>query len=82
MGKDFSYVDAVFAPFLERMVASLAYYKGFHMRGTGEFPGIESWFDAMEQRPAYLATRSDHYTHCHDLPPQLGGAFQQHDTSH
>lgn len=74
MGKQFSYVDAVYAPFLERMVASVAYYKGFHMRGTGEFPGIEAWFDAMEQRPAYLATRSDHYTHCHDLPPQLGGA--------
>lgn len=74
MGKQFSFVDAVFAPFLERMVASVAYYKGFYMRGTGEFPGIEAWFDSMEQRPAYLATRSDHYTHCHDLPPQLGGA--------
>jgi glutathione S-transferase len=27
----------------------------------------------MEGRPAYAAFRSDHYTHCHDLPPQLGG---------
>jgi hypothetical protein len=29
----------------------------------------------MEARPTYLGTRSDHYTHCHDLPPQLGGAL-------
>lgn len=28
----------------------------------------------MEQRPAYLGTRSDYFTHVHDLPPQLGGA--------
>ena len=27
----------------------------------------------MEQRPAYLGTRSDYFTHVHDLPPQLGG---------
>ena len=28
----------------------------------------------MEARPAYLGFKSDYYTHCHDLPPQLGGA--------
>lgn len=27
----------------------------------------------MEQKPSYLGTRSDFYTHVHDLPPQLGG---------
>jgi hypothetical protein len=27
----------------------------------------------MESRSSYLGTKSDHYTHCHDLPPQLGG---------
>ena len=27
----------------------------------------------MDARPAYAATKSDFYTHCHDLPPQLGG---------
>ncbi|PNH08687.1 hypothetical protein TSOC_004726 [Tetrabaena socialis] len=31
------------------------------------------WFAAMEQRPTYMGTRSDYYTHAHDLPPQLGG---------
>lgn len=27
----------------------------------------------MEARPAYAGFKSDHYTHVHDLPPQLGG---------
>lgn len=29
------------------------------------------WFAAMESRPTYLGTRSDYYTHAHDLPPQV-----------
>lgn len=58
---------------LERMAASLAYYKGTYIRGQGTWPAIERWFDAMESRPTYMGTKSDHYTHCHDLPPQLGG---------
>ena len=74
MGADISMVDMAFAPFLERTAASLAYYKGFHIRGPGTFPAVERWFDAMEGRPAYLATRADYYSTCHDLPPQLGGA--------
>lgn len=70
---DFSMVDIVFAPFLERITASIPYYKGFIVRGQGTWLHLERWFDAMETRPAYLAFRSDYYTHCHDLPPQLGG---------
>ena len=46
---------------------------GMYVRGEGRFPHLEAWFDAMEKRPAYLGSRSDFYTHCHDLPPQLGG---------
>jgi glutathione S-transferase len=75
LGEQFSYVDAMFVPFVERMVGSLSYHKGFHMRGTEAFPGLEAWFAALETRPAYLASRSDHYTHAHDLPPQLGGTL-------
>jgi glutathione S-transferase len=51
-----------------------AYYKGLIVRGSGRWPAIERWFDALEQRSTYLGTKSDFYTHCHDLPPQLGGA--------
>jgi hypothetical protein len=50
-----------------------AYYKGFYVRGTGRWPNLERWFAALETRPTYMGTKSDYYTHCHDLPPQLGG---------
>lgn len=39
----------------------------------GRWPNLERWFAAMEARPAYAGFKSDHYTHVHDLPPQLGG---------
>eukprot|EP01023_Acetabularia_acetabulum_P047085 TRINITY_DN4941_c0_g1_i1.p1 TRINITY_DN4941_c0_g1~~TRINITY_DN4941_c0_g1_i1.p1 ORF type:complete len:520 (-),score=102.22 TRINITY_DN4941_c0_g1_i1:135-1694(-) len=73
LGSELSLIDIIFVPFLERMVASLSYYKGYRIRGTGEWPNIENWFNALETRPTYLGTKSDHFTHCHDLPPQLGG---------
>ncbi len=75
MGSDISLVDVTFAPMIERATASLAYYKGYYMRGEGRWPAIDKWFEAMELLPEYLGTKSDFYTHCHDLPPQLGGGF-------
>lgn len=77
--EEFSLVDIVFAPFLERIVASIPYYKGEIVRGQGRWPNLERWFDAMESRPAYMAFKSDFYTHCHDLPPQLGGCVSTKD---
>lgn len=71
--EDFSLVDITFAPFLERIAASIAYYKGMAVRGQGQWPNLDRWFAAMETRPAYQGFKSDYYTHCHDLPPQLGG---------
>jgi glutathione S-transferase len=68
---DFSSADLVFVPFLERMNASLAYYKGFLLRRS--HPAIDRWFEALERRATYLGTQSDFHTHAHDLPPQLGG---------
>lgn len=73
LGPELSLVDITFAPFLERIVASIPYYKGFIVRGQGRWPNLERWFAAMEARPTYMGTKSDFYTHCHDLPPQLGG---------
>ena len=73
----FSLVDIIFAPFLERIAASLAYYKGFMVRGQGRWLNLERWFAAMETRPPYLAFCSDFYTHAHDLPPQLGGCVSE-----
>jgi len=79
LGKDVSIVDVQFLSFLERMCASLLFFKGFvirvpaHGREPNPYPAINKWFDALEQKPAYQVTKSDYYTHCWDLPPQLGG---------
>jgi len=79
MGSDISLVDLNFTPFLERMVASLLYYKGFMIRDQQRYPGICRWFDALETRPSYMGTRGDFYSHVHDLPPQLGGCASHPD---
>ncbi|CAK6690500.1 glutathione S-transferase family protein [Synechococcus sp. CBW1107] len=67
----FSSADVVITPYIERMSASLFYYKGYDLRSR--HPAIAAWFAAMETRPSYLATQSDFHTHAHDLPPQMGG---------
>jgi glutathione S-transferase len=71
MGDDPGGVDLVFVPYLERMNASLAYYKGYRLRQ--QHPLIDRWFQALEQRSTYLGTQGDFHTHAHDLPPQMGG---------
>ena len=81
LGGHVSIVDAMFAPFLERMCASMLYFKGFQIRvAKGEethFPAINRWFDSMETLESYQLTKSDYYTHCWDLPPQLGGCVSE-----
>ncbi len=70
---EFSTVDTIFTPYVERMNASLYYYKGYSLRE--ENPRFSAWFDAMETRPTYRGTQSDFHTHAHDLPPQMGGCW-------
>ncbi len=65
--------DLVFIPYVERMNASLAYFKGFALRD--EHPGIDRWLSALEQLETYRGTQSDVHTHAHDLPPQMGGCW-------
>ncbi|MEL6181910.1 MAG: glutathione S-transferase family protein [Myxococcota bacterium] len=69
----FSTMDVVFTPYVERMHASLYYYKGYALRDTNTAMG--RWFDAMEARMTYRGTQSDFHTHVHDLPPQMGGCW-------
>ena len=71
LGEELGTADLVFVPYVERMNASLAYYKGYRLRR--EHPAIDRWFAALEQRSTYLGTQSDFHTHAHDLPPQMGG---------
>lgn len=70
---EFSTADIIFTPYVERMNASLYYYKGYSLRT--ENPGLGAWFEAMETRPIYRGTQSDFHTHVHDLPPQMGGCY-------
>jgi len=71
---DFSTADIIFTPYVERMNASLYYYKGYSLRE--ENPKLSDWFDAMETRETYRGTQSDFHTHVHDLPPQMGGCYE------
>lgn len=70
---DFSVADVVFTPYIERMNASLYYYKGYSLRET--HPRLQDWFEAMESRSTYRGTQGDFHTHAHDLPPQMGGCW-------
>lgn len=70
---DFGTADVIFTPYVERMNASLYYYKGYSLRE--ENPCLAAWFDAMERRATYRGTQSDFHTHAHDLPPQMGGCY-------
>ncbi len=70
----FSTADVIFTPYVERMNASLYYYKGYSLRE--EHPHWANWFAGMEDRPTYRGTQSDFHTHAHDLPPQMGGCWE------
>jgi glutathione S-transferase len=71
---EFSTVDVIFTPYVERMNASLFYYKGYSLREVN--PRLRAWFAAMEVRSTYRGTQSDFHTHVHDLPPQMGGCWE------
>lgn len=66
-------VDMQYVSHVERMVASAHFYKGLDIRE--EYPNIDRWLAAFEALPYYMATKSDYYTHCQDIPPQYGTPF-------
>ena len=72
--EEFGTADVIFTPYVERMNASLYYYKGYSLRE--ENPYLQAWFEAMESRSTYRGTQSDFHTHAHDLPPQMGGCWE------
>eukprot|EP00434_Breviolum_minutum_P005403 symbB.v1.2.004763.t1/scaffold274.1/size244435/4 len=66
-------VDMQYVSHVERAVASAMYYKGYDVRK--KFPNIDRWLAAYEELPHYMASKSDYYTHCMDIPPQYGPCF-------
>ena len=67
--------DIIFIPYMERMNASLAYYKGFNLRENYTY--INKWLTLFENTSSYRGTQGDFHTHSHDLPPQMGGCFKE-----
>jgi len=66
--------DIIFIPYIERINASLFYYKGYKLRK--EFPLINKWMTLLENENNYTGSQGDFHTHSHDLPPQMGGCFK------
>ena len=66
--------DIIFIPYIERINASLFYYKGYKLRK--EFPLINKWMTLLESENEYTGSQGDFHTHSHDLPPQMGGCFK------
>jgi glutathione S-transferase len=76
LGDTPSLVDCVFASSLERIAASICYYKGLRIKGEGTpWTKVNCWFHAMETHESYRASQSDFHTHVHDLPPQIGSCL-------
>jgi len=72
--ESFGTVDVIFTPYLERMNASLFYYKGYSLREAN--PRLAAWFEAMESRPTYRGTQGDFHTHANNQPPKMGGCWE------
>jgi glutathione S-transferase len=78
-------IDFIYVSHVERMLASVAYWKGLNLRsiatdastdtGIKRFPALNAWLEAFEQRECYLAYKSDYYTHVKDIPPQYGPGY-------
>ena len=67
--------DIIFIPYMERMNASLSYYKGFNLRSNYRY--IDNWLTLFEETSIYRGTQGDFHTHSHDLPPQMGGCYKE-----
>jgi len=67
--------DIIFIPYMERINASLTYYKGFNLRTNYRY--VDNWLTLFEGTSAYRGTQGDFHTHSHDLPPQMGGCYKE-----
>lgn len=50
---DFSYVDTMFMPSLERFAANMPFVRGLPIKGRSDLPHLAAWFEALDARPAY-----------------------------
>ncbi len=74
-GAEPSLVDIVFAPKVERMVASCLYWKGLALRDNATYPNLSKWLDALDRRPSFQAFKMDFYNLVNSLEPLFGRAY-------
>jgi glutathione S-transferase len=70
---EFGTPEIIMAPYIERMVASVFYYKGYDIRAKK--PNICAWLDALEKRDSYQGTKSDFATLVRDIPPEIRTSY-------
>jgi glutathione S-transferase len=71
-----SMIDFIFVSHVERMLASVAFWKGLNLRDPKwNLKGLNAWLEAFEKREPYLAFKSDYCTHVLDIPPQYGPGY-------
>jgi glutathione S-transferase len=68
-----SLVDIQYIPTVERMIATVLYWKGLVIQG--KFPNFDRWLAAWEERPSYIASKSDSYTLIMAIPSQNGPGY-------
>ncbi len=56
MGSDFSIVDIMLAPFVERF-AGLKFYRGFQVPETAEYERFNTWWKTVQERPSFQPAR-------------------------
>ena len=74
-GNNPSFVDIQYITTMERIAASVLYWKGLNIRSLDNLPQFQTWLAAFERLPHYLASRSDYYTHVMAIPSQNGPGF-------
>eukprot|EP00210_Caulerpa_lentillifera_P002815 g2689.t1 len=62
LSEGFSLADIRMITLLESFVGAAKYYIGFNVRDNEKYPKLTNWFELMERRPCYLATRLDFFT--------------------
>ena len=59
---EFSLVDIMYAPHLNRIASNLPVYRGYQIRGNERFPNLNRWYEAIDSHPAYDRIKSDSTT--------------------
>jgi len=49
----------MYGPHLDRLAASLPVYRGYQIKGNPQFPNLNAWFAALNERPAYDRVKTD-----------------------